>query len=264
MTTGGEPAVPDVTLERYRLGELPPAEMQRIERRLQTDMELRNRIDALARSDEALAAQHPAGPMARRVIERIGANQPRRAAATRPLGRLVLASAVGAGLIAAAMAQPWSRLQPAAVSSDTIKGLEPTLTVYRRTAHGSETLADGAPARAGDLLLLGYVSAGRRYGVILSLDGRGILTMHLPANGDTAAPLRAGEIVLLDQAYELDDAPAWERFYFVAADQPFGVESIRGAARQAAARGLQLPPRALPLPAGFAQAALSIQKEVKP
>src|SRR5262245_49445475 len=209
MTTGREPAVPDVTLERFRLRELPPAEMLRIERRLQADLELRNRIDALARSDEALAAQHPSGRIARRVIERIGANQPRRPAA-KPLGRLVLASALGAGLIAAALAQPWSRPQPA-VSSDAIKGLEPTLTVYRRTAHGSETLADGAPARAGDLLLLGYVSAGRRYGVILSIDGAGVVTMHLPAKGGAAAPLRAGEIVLLDQAYELDDAPAWER-----------------------------------------------------
>lgn len=264
MTTGREPAVPDVTLERFRLRELPPAEMQRIERRLQTDLELRNRIDALARSEEALAAEDPSGRIARGVMERIAANQPRRAAAKRPLGRLVLASAFAAGLIAAALSQPWSRLQPGAVSSDGIKGLEPTLTVYRRTAHGSETLADGAPARAGDLLLLGYVSAGRRYGVILSLDGRGIVTMHLPANGGAAASLRAGEIVLLDQASELDDAPAWERFYFVAADQPFDVESIRVAARQAAARGLQLPPRALPLPAGFTQAGFSIQKEVKP
>jgi len=176
----------------------------------------------------------------------------------------VLASACGAALIATALVHSWSRMPPAAVSSDTIKGLEPTLMVYRRTATGSETLADGAPARAGDLLLLGYVAAGRRYGVILSLDGAGIVTMHLPANGSAAAPLRAGEIVLLDQAYELDDAPAWERFYFVAADEPFDVESIRGTLRQAAARGLALPPRSLPLPAGFGQNGFSIQKEVKP
>src|SRR5262245_58911441 len=108
MTTGREPAVPDITLERFRLRELPHAEMQRIERLLQTDLELRNRIDALAQSDEALAAEHRFGRIARRVMERIAANEPRAAAPNRPFRRLVLASALGAALIAAALAQSWN------------------------------------------------------------------------------------------------------------------------------------------------------------
>ena len=41
--------------------------------------------------------------------------------------------------------------------------------------------------------------------------------------------------MLLDQAYELDDAPRWERFYFVTGDTPFAVAPIVDAARRAAA-----------------------------
>ena len=70
------------------------------------------------------------------------------------------------------------------------QGLEPSLTVYRRTDRGSETLADGAVARTGDLLRLGYTAAGRRYGVILSIDGRGAVTLHLPSSGRACGAAR--------------------------------------------------------------------------
>jgi len=262
MTAARERRVPDVTLERFRLSELPPEEMASIARQLRTDPELRDRVDSLAASDRAIAADHLPARLAEQVLQRRSAAR-RVTGTTRPL-RLVLASALGAGLIAVAIAQPWSWPQAPAAGGDAIKGLEPSLTIYRRTANGSETLADGAPAHAGDLLRVGYVSAGQRYGVILSIDGRGVVTLHLPTTGTVAASLRAGEAVLLDQAYELDDAPAWEGFYFVTADQPFAVETIRDAARRAGKHDLRSPPQSLPLPAGFTQTRFSIQKEVRP
>ena len=237
--------------------------MESIARQLRTDPELRDRVDSLAASDRADRSRPSAGPARRAGAAATIGRSPRGGhhAAAAPL---VLASALGAGLIAVAIAQPWSWPQAPAAGGDAIKGLEPSLTIYRRTANGSETLADGAPAHAGDLLRVGYVSAGQRYGVILSIDGRGVVTLHLPTTGGVAASLRAGEAVLLDQAYELDDAPAWEGFYFVTADQPFAVETIRDAARRAGKHDLRSPPQSLPLPAGFTQTRFSIQKEVRP
>jgi len=263
MTAARERRVPDVTLERFRLRELPPEEMESIALQLRTDPELRDRFDSLAASDQAIAADDFPARLAEQVLQRGSASR-RAAGTTRPLRRLVLASALGAGLIAVAIAQPWSSPHAPAAGGDVIKGLEPSLTIYRRTPNGSETLADGAPAHGGDLLRVGYVSAGQRYGVILSIDGRGVVTLHLPTTGDAAASLRPGELVLLDQAYELDDAPAWEGFYFVTADQPFAVETIRDAARRAGGHNRRSPPQSLPLPADFSQARFSIQKEVRP
>jgi hypothetical protein len=129
----------------------------------------------------------------------------------------------------------------------------PALALYRRTAAGSESLADGSVARAGDLVRVGYRSAGHAYGVIFSIDGRGHVTMHLPPAGGRAAPLGRETTVLLDTAYELDDAPLWERFYFVASDAPFGVAPVVDAVRRAAA-----------LPKGLEQSTISLQKEDRP
>ncbi len=147
---------------------------------------------------------------------------------------------------------------------DRIKGLRPALAVYRRTADGSETLADGAVTRPGDLLRIGYRAAGRAYGVILSVDGRGIGHAAPAPRRLRAAALRREATVLLDQAYELDDAPRWERFYFVTGDEPFAVAPILDAARRIAANDLGSHAAALPLPPGLEQSSFSIQKETTP
>jgi len=147
---------------------------------------------------------------------------------------------------------------------DRVKGLAATLAIYRRTADGSETLADGAIARPGDLVRLAYRPAGREYGVILSIDGRGAVTIHLPPQGNRAAPLKSQATVLLDQSYELDDAPNWEWFYFITGHTPFDVGPIVEAARRAAAAESRTPPHALALPGGLDQATFSLQKEGRP
>jgi len=71
-------------------------------------------------------------------------------------------------------------LGPGDGPGDRVKGLEPTLLLFRKTPEGSEPLKDGAAARAGDLIRIGYRAAGQRWGVIVSVDGRGVVTRHLP------------------------------------------------------------------------------------
>ena len=97
--------------------------------------------------------------------------------------------------------------------------------VFRKLAGGHERLEDGALARKGDLVQIAYRSAGLAYGAIFSVDGRGAVTRHLPAAGEQAVPLAKRDT--LDFAYELDDAPRWERFYLVASDRPFGLSAVR-------------------------------------
>jgi hypothetical protein len=147
-----------------------------------------------------------------------------------------------------------------------IKGLHPALSLFRKTANGSEILADGDVARAGDLIRIGYRAGGRHYGVIVSLDARGALTRHLPERGRTAAPLEARDIVLLGHAYQLDDAPAWERFFFVTADAPFEVATVEQAARRMAGGRPTTgqAPADLPLPDALEQSTFLLTKERRP
>jgi hypothetical protein len=263
MSAEREGHVPDLILEQYRLNELPREEACRVERLLRTNETLRERLDALEQSDHEIAHRYPAAWLAQRVRERMPARRRAEPRGGRGVRRLAVASALALGAVMIAFALPWSSIAPA-TDSDRSKGLNPILAVYRRTPQGSETLADGAPARAGDLLRIGYVSAGRGYGVILSIDGRGIVTLHLPPDGTRAASLQGGGTILLDHAYELDDAPAWERFYFVTAEQAFEVPPILEAARRAAARHPRTPPDVLPIPRELGQSTFSLQKEVRP
>src|SRR6185503_310143 len=74
-----------------------------------------------------------------------------------------------------------------------LKGLAPQLLLYREAGQAeAERLAPGAVARPHDVVQIAYQAAGRRYGAIVSVDGRGVVTRHLPATGARAAELRPG------------------------------------------------------------------------
>lgn len=101
-----------------------------------------------------------------------------------------------------------------------LKGLQPTLALFRRIPGGAEPLKPGASVRAGDVLRIGYRAAGRSFGAIFSVDGHGNVTRHWPLAGDLAARLAPGE-TLLPGAFELDDAPSYERFFLLVSEAPF-------------------------------------------
>jgi hypothetical protein len=254
--------VPDITLERYRLKELSATEMARLEQRLGDDEDARHRLAQLAEDEAQLIADGRLAILETRVRQSLaarGGSQPRRRQGMIPAW--AMAAAVAAS-VALAFAVP--RMMSLRDSGEErIKGLEPSLTLYRSVGSGSETLADGAVAHRGDLIRVGYRAAGRAYGVILSIDGRGQVTVHLPGSGDQAATLGREATVLLDQAFELDDAPRFERFYFITANQPFALAPVVAAARRAAAAG---GGTAVPLAvgAGLEQAVSSLLKESHP
>ena len=247
-----EPRLPDIVLERYRLNELPPDEYNQVSDRLRRDEALRLRLESLDRSDMEIRRDYQPEFFTQRTRERLAAP---------PAHGRFPAWALPAVLVAATLILVvlLPRMGPGEGDGDRIKGT-PGLTVYRKTDTGSETLADGAIARSGDVIRLGYRAAGKPFGVILSIDGRGAVTLHLPRTGEHAAALRGGEPwVLLDQAYELDDAPGWERFYFVTGQTSFAVQPVIDAARRAVSN--PGPQSALELPRGLEQSIFLLQKE---
>ena len=239
--------VPDVVLERYRLNELPENSARAIEAMLAADAELQARLDALEISDDEIHRQyrdritlHDVPALSRRRVLRVAT--------------AALAVAAAVILVLVIPRAPTERVK------GTI-GTRPALSIYRSTAAGSERLADGQLVHAGDLLRVGYASGGRPFGVILSIDGRGAVTLHLPPAGDRAVRLQPGSNILLDAAYELDDAPRIERFYFVTGNEAFAVGPVMQAARRAVGEGGAALPSALVLPAGLDQVTFAIQKE---
>jgi hypothetical protein len=254
--------VPDLVLERYHLGEMPPDESAAFERRLHGDEELRRRLLILKASDEEIRRRYPADVMGAQVRRRLeaGAKDVPRAAGAGFFGLRWRTVAVLAGVLVLVVLVGPPLLGPGDDPGDRVKGLDPTLLLFRKTPEGSEPLKDGAAARAGDLIRIGYRAAGQRWGVIVSVDGRGVVTQHLPRDGAHAVRLSTESQALLDSAYELDDAPRWERFYFVAGSAPFDTAPVIEAVNGVAASGAAGPPPALPLRMAVKQSSVLLIK----
>jgi hypothetical protein len=253
---GVETRVPDLALERYRSGDLPAAQADDLRAALAADPALRARLAALEASDGEILAAVPPAAFAAGVARRL------REAPDRPLpwrARLVPTAAIVAAVVAAnvLLLQP----PPAAPVpfGDRAKGGSPALLLFRKAAAAAERLDSGALARADDVVQVVYQSGGHRYGVIVSIDGRGVVTRHLPSVGDVAAALAPDGVTPLAAAYRLDDAPRVERFFLVAADTPFDVPTVVEAAR--APRFDPATAERLPLDPPFVQASFLLRKE---
>ncbi len=219
--------ISDYQLERYLLREGTDDELAALDRRLAGDPDLAQRLAALERSNEELHRRYPPEWMRGQIELKLKRAQGRRVQRTWSGYRLWAVPAVALILAVVAVPTLLDDQETSEAPATRIKGSEqePRLLVFRKLASGAERLQDGALARSGDLVQLAYRSGGLQYGAILSVDGRGTVTQHLPATGAEAVPLAAQDT--LDVAYELDDAPRWERFYLVAADRRFGLAAIK-------------------------------------
>ena len=218
--------ISDYQLERYLLREGTDDELATLDRRVADDPELAQRLAALERSNEELHRRYPPEWMRGQIELKLKRVPGRRVQRTWSGYRLWAVPAVALILAVVAVPTLLDRESPEAPAL-RVKGgeQEPRLLVFRKLASGAERLQDGALAQSGDLVQLAYRSGGLQYGAILSVDGRGTVTQHLPAIGAEAVPLAAQDT--LDVAYELDDAPQWERFYLVAADRRFGLATVK-------------------------------------
>ena len=98
-------------------------------------------------------------------------------------------------------------------------------------------------------------------GVIVSIDGNGAVTLHAPRDAATSSVLEPEGATLLPDAYELDDAPHFERFFFVTAAERIPVRTVLDAARTLAGQGRRAERAPLPLPSAWQQSSFLLQKE---
>jgi len=194
-------------IERYLLGELPESEMNAL-KNLEND-ELRLQIEQLKKSNAELLAKHPYKPKFT-VLSKVPIVPINLAAIF-----LLCASALIAILSSEDRYEDGTR----------VKGLKTSLEIWRKTAEQTEQLADNSEAKAGDLLQIRYIAL-EPYGALLSLDGNGVLTIHLAGKNGKAASLEAGKTIALENAYELDNAPKFETFYLITAGKEFELAPV--------------------------------------
>lgn len=260
--------IPDYLVEKVHLGECTPEERARV----LADADARARLEALPAQDRAFFEAYPVDEELRRIggrartaeaRARSGPSAARYGVMLAPLlGALVALVWVGASLVEAPPAGPLD--DPAAVDPrpepTTPKGLQPVLHVYRLRERGPESLRTGALAREGDVVQLGVVPGSAHHGVVVSIDGSGAVTIHWPTKGGTTE-LGSREL-RMPGGYELDDAPAFERFFLVTTkDGPTDVTTVVHAAEALAADPTAARTQDLALPEGYAQTAFVLRKE---
>lgn len=260
--------VPALLVEQLALGELDAASAARVRAEIGSD-------DALARvdvSNREILADYPPERVAAEIRRKLEVSANTKPAPSRAWIPWLLAPTMAA---AAALVWIVVREEPPTLAThveiiddgDTeetrIKGgVEPHLVIDRRTAAGHERLMTDQVVRSGDLLQVSYVPAGRRQGVIVSIDGAGAVTLHHPEAPGASPVLGEGSEVPLAHSYELDDAPGFERFVFVTRDgQPPIVDEVMRAAQQLAEDPTLATNAPLPLPgAGWQQHSLMLRK----
>lgn len=229
--------ISDLTLERFVLEELPAEVQRQISDLLESDDILRRRIEDLRASNKAILEEAPPALTARKIRNRMtGDRSPNTTTASH---WWVPAIAVAAALLIFIPGQFQSTDGPESGYTG-IKGQTPHLVLYRQVDEKTERLDDGAAAVEGDVIQIVCISPDEGYGVIFSIDGRDSLVLHRAERG-VSFKLKTGKPDTLGFSYQLDDAPAYERFYLVTAEQPFYVIPLIKKARQTTDRTLSLP-----------------------
>lgn len=266
------PDVPDWMWERYLLDELPRKKRRQLEKRLEREPALRAGLEKLRLSDRQILSSYPPERMIPEILRRAALDRPRPAERRRWRLAWVAAPALALAVFLMLIVPPLIRQRlelPGTAGGEDYTGLKgdrahsratPGLQLYRGDGDGSERLRDGSLARPGDLLQVAFVPGKQTHGVILSIDGAGAVSLHFPekAEGDTTLP--AGARVFLPRAYELDEAPRFERFFFITARAPLPTAAILEKARALAADRDRAMTAGLDLPGGYGQLSLLIRK----
>jgi hypothetical protein len=277
--------IPGWILEKYLLGELPEPELKKITNRHSNDPDLRAEIERLNESNKDILNKYPADSMVPGILNRCNKEKNYRENDVRvPIARptlfkrmLYLPPAIASllviffiGLQIFKSGDNASKVIEPGVQEGThrVKGSPevkpPPHLIIHRKGKNIEVLEKGSRARAGDILQLAYAAAGEAHGVICSIDGNGAVTLHFPGKKNDSTALMQRKRVLLANAYQLDDAPGFERFFFITSDAEIDVEDILKRAKALANDSHRAKTGNIRLPHSFKQFSILIIKGVAP
>ena len=254
--------IPDWKLERFLTGDLPEEEMNKLRELEADDAVFANRVKMLREDNKAILSKLPFETLAERIADATDiagegrANLGTGAAGTaaknvaKNAARFTLVKFAAAAMfvfavaLVAFFAQRETSVMNERVGSDVanvngsqntqvalaenesdtrIKGLDARMEVWKKTPAGIVQLNDLDSVGEGDEIQLRYAVPEKCFGLLFSMDGNGALTLHM-GDGVKAVELAPGKMNSLPFAYKLDDAPYFEKFFFVTSPKEFAVE----------------------------------------
>lgn len=267
-----ETKVPEWLLERYLLGELPRKKHRQLEKELEQNPALRAELEKLRVSDRQVLSTYPPELMIPQLLKRAALIKPEPTAHRRSLLIWIGAPALALAVLLLVILPPFiqQRLNFSENSgpedytglkgSGLISAKGPGLQIYRKGSGAVKILRNGESARAGELLQVAYVPGNQTHGIILSIDGAGSVTLHFPEKADGSTVLQNNRKVLLANAFELDLAPRFERFFFITGKEPLPTAAILAVAGELAADPDKAMVERLDLPGHYGQFSLLLRK----
>ena len=264
-----EHSVNRLKLERFVLGELPENEAFEINEKIRQDKKLEKEYNAILTSNQEILKKYPSEAMAIS-IENCFSEQHKNDNKELSFSNIVkktipyfsgLAIAALALFVVGPVFFTQSYNQEASEEIVYAKGLDSRIILYLKEGSDSRILKEGDLLKEGDELRIAYFSGNAPYGVILSIDGRNTITVHYPY-GDGQNPLiSTGKEVRLDFSYELDDAPKYEKFYFITSRNTFDTSLIIDKTKEMLKQNAKDLPNGIALGEQFAQFSILVQKE---
>ena len=248
--------IPDWKLERFLTGDLPEEEMNKLRELEANDAVFANRVKMLREDNKAILSKLPFETLAANLgtgaaeegRANLGTGAAGTAAKNAPRFTLVKFAAAAMFVFAVALVAFFAQRETSVMNervggdvasvsgsqntqvalaeneSDTrIKGLDARMEVWKKTPAGIVQLNDLDSVGEGDEIQLRYAVPEKCFGLLFSMDGNGALTLHM-GNGVKAIELVPGKMNSLPFAYKLDDAPYFEKFFFVTSPKEFAVE----------------------------------------
>ncbi len=220
--------IPDIWFEQYLLDELPEEKKRLVE----DSPNFRQKIDELEKSNNELLEYYSPKVMTAQILEKSETQNAEKAGVFHKLSSflkpIVLVPTGAFGLLLAAVFFI-ALLSPGVLNlTDGVraKGQRPHLNIYRQLNGDAELLEPEAMVNRRDSLQVSYVAADQEYGAIVSLDGRGVVSLHYPENSNADNSLDTQGESFLSYSYVLDDAPDFERFFFITSQQDFDVDNV--------------------------------------
>ena len=243
--------IPDWKLERYLTGDLPESDMREIREMEAADEIFANRVKMLREDSKAILQKLPYDRLAERLDSLPGrsvsgsgmfAGNGKLAnfsivkfAAAAALVLAVMTVAVFSqrsisqegGTVLANNADGSQVMEVAMVAGSEagddglrIKGLSARMEVWKKTGDSAVQMENLGEVREGDEIQLRYAVAEKCFGLLFSMDGNGTITMHM-GHENRAVELEPGKMTTLPFAYKLDNAPKFEKFFFLTSKKEF-------------------------------------------
>lgn len=228
--------VSSLKLEKYLLGELPENEMQALRMREETDDIFRAEVKMMREQNRTILEQYPFEELMSKMNL---AGDDSQGSHAYTFVRIAAAVVVAVGIMAFALvgfmdgrtdemmyveSQGMEVAMAQVDEGDTrIKGLDSRMEVWKKTGDSAVQMTNLDVASEGDELQLRYAVPEKCYGMLISMDGNGVLTVHM-GEGNLAIALEPGKMTTLPFAYKLDNAPRFEKFFLLTSRSRFGID----------------------------------------